>query len=156
MRPEDKPTKVQLILKTEGPHPFDWKWCRNGQRRHFFVFFWAGHSGYWSELHFFSLRLQPHRRTTVVRKFFLKFLRREEYCGTLSMRSGSDPLKVGILGGLSWKDKTPQKHLRCFFGCKIQCRSWFCHQTWSSLMTLTSYGRLKLRGRNGQKGSIIP
>ena len=41
--------------------------------------------------------------------------------------------------------------LRCFFGCRIQCRSWFCHQTWSSLMALTSYGHLKLRGQNGQK-----
>ena len=44
----------------------------------------------------------------------MKFLRRAEYYGPLSRRSGSDPLKVGILGGLLPKNKTPQKKLRCF------------------------------------------
>ena len=37
-----------------------------------------------------------------------KRTRRAEYCGPLSRRSGSDPLKVGISRGLPPKNKTPQ------------------------------------------------
>ena len=48
------------------------------------------------------------------------------------------------------------KRLRCFFRCRIQCKLWFFHQSWSSLMGLPSYGSSKLRGQNGNTGSIIP
>ena len=44
--------------------------------------------------------------------------------------------------------------LSCVF-CQFLRRSWFCHQTWSSLMASISYGRLKVRGQNGQKGMNI-
>ena len=33
------------------------------------------------------------------------------------------------------------ENLRCFFGCKIQCRLWFRHQIWSSLMSSQNYLR---------------
>ena len=56
-----------------------------------------------------------------------------EYFGPLYRYSESDPLKWD-LGGLAPKKSSP-KSLR-YFGCRIQCRLWFCCKIWSSLMTL--------------------
>ena len=79
---------------------------------------------------------------------FMKFpptSRSSKYCGPFYRRLASDPLKVGILLDLSPKNTPLPKKLRCFYGCKIQCRLWFCHQNWSNFMVSPSYGRLKLR-----------
>ena len=66
------------------------------------------------------------------------------------------PAKRRDFWGTALQKKPHQKYLRCFFGCKIQCRLWFFYQNWSSSMVSLSYGRLKLTGQNGQKGTIIP
>ena len=63
---------------------------------------------------------------------------------------------MGYWGAFPPKNKTPRKILRCVFGYRIQCKSWFCHQIWSSLMASTSYRLSNLRGQNGQKGMIVP
>ena len=39
---EDKPAKVQLILKTAVLQPFGWKQYQNGKKRHFLLFFGWG------------------------------------------------------------------------------------------------------------------
>ena len=119
-----------------------------------FLDFWVGTAGIRMRRNFFGW-IVAQTENSNVGGLFWKFSRRAEYCGPLSRRSGSDPLKVGILGCLPLQ-KRPPIFLRCFFGCRIQCRSWFCHQTWFSLMASISYGRLKVRGQNGQKGMNIP
>ena len=87
--------------------------------------------------------------------FSWKLLQRAKYCGPLSRHSESDPLKVRILRGPSQKIRHPNNFQHAFFGCRIQWRSWFSHQTWSSFMTSSSYGHLKLSGQNGQKDIVI-
>ena len=49
----------------------------------------------------------------------------------------------------------PPKMSTLFKG-RIQWKFWFCYQKWPNYMIWPGYGRSKVTGQNGQKGSTIP
>ena len=65
------------------------------------------------------------------------------------------PKKEGTVTKKGGKKFFPTKMVT-FIRCKIWCRLWFCHQTWSNFMIWLTYGHSKLMAKKGKIGSTIP
>ena len=148
---EDQIVLWRLILISAVSQPFGWKRCQNGGKWLLF-YFWLGTTGIGVRRHNTWRYCISDTELQNVREF-LKILWPDEYSGPAF---GVPSAKGWDFRGPLPKNETPPKYLGCFFWCSIQCRSLFFHQTWSSLVASISYGRLKVRGQNGQKSMNIP